>query len=258
VVVFPARDFLSIAGFGMADLQVVVRRRSADNTKDVIVGTVRGKTVATMENPDDPFFEVNHVGAYCWSGQTPDIREGDNIDVFPVVNGAFTGQGQTQRVLDVKITGPATVQTGPNNEQLVVVSGTKPADFPLERVEHRFVNRMFKDDPASRIGRRDIRATLAGAALPNITGGLGLIEAVTDQPTQWRAVYRGLNDAERTHALAAASGVSAWQSETTNPEAQFGLTIFEFGEHGGPAQGCVAPPENGTLWIDLPAYPPAQ
>lgn len=257
-VVFPARDFVNVEGYARdTELQLVVRRRSADNTKDVIVGTARGKTVTLMEAPDLPFFEVNHVGAYCWSGQTPDIREGDKLDVFPIINGAFDPvvRGQTQTVIGVKITGAAAVEVDGSGQSLVVVRGTKPATFPIERMEHGFVNRLFKDDPASRIARRDIRANSTGAALPNIPGGTGTL-SLDGSDTQWKAVYRGLIGVEITHALAAANSISAWQSETVTPEAQFGLTIFELGEGGGPAQGCVAPRENGTLWIDLPQYPP--
>ena len=93
-----------------------------------------------------------------------------------------------------------------------------------------------------------------GAALPNIPTATGIL-SLDGSDTQWKAVYTGLNAVERTHALAAANSISAWQSETVVPEAQFGLTIFEFGEGGGPAQGCVAP--RGELFIDLPVYPPA-
>ncbi len=32
--------------------------------------------------------EVNHPGGVCWSGQTPDLRDGDRLDVFEVVNEA--------------------------------------------------------------------------------------------------------------------------------------------------------------------------
>jgi hypothetical protein len=257
-VVFPARDFVNVEGYARdTELQLVVRRRSADNTKDVIVGTTRGKTVTLMEAPNLAFFEVNHVGAYCWSGQTPDIREGDKLDVFPVINGRFDPivGGQTQTVIGIRVTGPAVVELDANNQPVVVVRGTKPATSPLQQMEHGFVNRNFKDDLASRIGRRDIRATAVGSALPNIPGGTGLL-VLDGSDTQWKAVYTGLNDAERGHALAAASSISAWQSETAVPEAQFGLTIFEFGEGGGPAQGCVAP--RGELFIDLPVYPPVQ
>ena len=160
---FPARDFVNIEGYPRdTELQVVVRRRSADNTKDVIVGTVRGKTVTLMEAPNLPFFEVNHVGAYCWSGQTPDIRDGDKLDVFPVISGRFDPKSEVRRRLSSasKITGAAVVELDGNNQPVVVVRGTKPATFPLQQMEHGFVNRHFKDDPQSRIGRRDIRAIL--------------------------------------------------------------------------------------------------
>ena len=230
VTVFPERDFVSIDKFPAGtDLQVVVRRGSSSAP---VVGTARGTVGRTG------VFEVNHPGGVCWTGQTPDIKPGDWIDVFTVVNGSFSS-GQKQRVIDTTIKKPAYV-----NSSVVKVEGftltapdasNKQTAFPLRLTEQRIIN---PDFTTTRIGRRDIRADLTGGRVGNIAGVTGTLTALGGG--KWEAVYRGLFSSEQQLAVAGQSRAMAWHSVDANG-VRFGMTIFEFGEFGGPGMGgCPA------------------
>lgn len=229
VTVFPERDFISIEGFAAgAELQVVVRRGTSTTP---VIGTARGLV------PKGGVFEVNHPGGVCWTGQTPNILAGDMIDVFPVVNGAYS-PGQTQRVIDVKVIKPAFINA--SGEIRVNGTGTNNGEaLPLRLMEQRIINPDFND---TRIGRRDIRADISGGRVENIRGATGTLLRTGAVPsTEWRAIYTGLNDAEKQLAIAGQSRAMAWLSTNGNGD-RFGLTISEFGETGGPGMaGCPAP-----------------
>lgn len=229
VTVFPERDFLSIEGFAAGtELQVVVRRGTSATP---VIGTARGLV------PRGGVFEVNHPGGVCWTGQTPNILAGDMIDVFPVVNEAYA-PGQTQRVIDVKVVKPAFINA--NGEIRVNGTGTNNGEpLPLRLMEQRIINPDFND---TRIGRRDIRADTGGGRVENIRGATGTLLRTGAVPsTEWRAIYTGLNDAEKQLAIAGQSRAMAWLSTNGNGD-RFGLTISEFGETGGPGMGgCPGP-----------------
>ena len=231
VTVFPERDFISIAGFDAnTELQVVVRR---GNSNAPVVGTARG-TVGRNR-----VFEVNHPGGVCWTGQTPDIKPGDWIDVFTVVNDRFNF-GQTQRVIDTVIKKPAEINNG-----LVKVEGVsltapdannKQSAFPLRLTEQRIINPDFKENL---VGRRDIRADINGGRVGNLPGVTGTLTALGGGG-KWAAVYRGLTPAQQQLAVAGQSRAMAWHSTNGNGD-RFGMTISEFGELGGPGiNGCPA------------------
>lgn len=230
VTVFPERDFVSIDKFPVGtDLQVVVRRGSSSAP---VVGTARG-TVGRSG-----VFEVNHPGGVCWSGQTPDIVPGDWIDVFTVVNGSFSF-GQKQQVIYTTIKKSAYINNG-----VVKVEGfsltapdanSKQTAFPLRLTEQRIIN---PDFTTTRIGRRDIRADVNGGRVGNITGVTGTLTAKGNG--EWEAVYRGLLPNEQQLAVAGQSRAMAWHSADVTGN-RFGMTIFEFGEVGGPGiSGCPA------------------
>ena len=236
VTVFPERDFISIAGFPEgADVQVVVRRGSSSTP---VVGTARGLVGR------GGLFEVNHPGGVCWTGQTPNIAAGDSIDVFRVVDMGFSA-GQTQRVIDTKITTTAFV-TATGELQIngrTVDASEAPA--PLRLTEQRIINPDFKD---TRIGRRDIRADTDGGRVENIPGATGTLVR-TSTGGEWRAIYTRLNAAEQQLAIAGQNRAMAWLSTNANGD-RFGMTIFEAGEAGGPGFGGC--PAAGSASIAIP------
>jgi hypothetical protein len=229
VTVFPERDFVSIAGFPVTtELQVVVRR---GNTDKPVIGTARGIVGRSG------IFEINHPGGVCWTGQTPNILPGDMVDVFVVYQGQFNS-GQTQQVIDARVTKPAFI----NNNGEIRVNGTAIKDgapLPLRFMEQRIINPDFAN---TRIGRRDIRADTNGGRVDNVPGGAGnLLRTGDNTSNEWRAVYTGLSDAEKQLAIAGQSRAMAWLSTNANGD-RFGLTISEFGEVGGPGMGgCPLP-----------------
>jgi hypothetical protein len=238
VTVFPERDFISIDGFAPGtQLQVVVRRGTNDKP---VIGTARGSVTK------GGLFEVNHPGGVCWTGQTPDIQAGDFIDVLALTNGSVPS-GQTQRVIDAKVTKPAFITV--NGE--IRVNGTAKTEtgepMPLRLMEQRIIN---PDFAATRIGRRDIRADTSGGRVQNVPGGIGDLQRTGVSPsTEWRALYTGMNDAEKQLAVAGQSRAMAWLSTNANGD-RFGMTISEFGEVGGPGiSGC---PAAGNTAIAIP------
>jgi hypothetical protein len=237
VTVFPERDFISIDGFDPGtELQVVVRRGT---TETPVIGTARGIVAR------GGVFEVNHPGGVCWTGQTPNILPGDFIDVFRVANGAFSA-GQTQQVIDAKVAKPAFINADGNirvNGNAATVNGEPLA---LRFMEQRVINPDFAD---TRIDRRDIRADTSGGRVDNVPGGAGnLLRTGVSPSTEWRAIYTGLNDAEKQLAVAGQSRAMAWLSTNSNGD-RFGLTISEYGETGGPGMGGCPAPGNASIAI---------
>ncbi|MFC5512234.1 hypothetical protein ACFPOU_13995 [Massilia jejuensis] len=236
VTVFPERDFISIDGIDPGtELQVVVRRGTTDKP---VIGTARGIVAA------GGVFEVNHPGGVCWTGQTPNILPGDLIDVLKVANGTFVS-GQTQRVIDAKVTNPAYINADGN----IRVNGTATDNgvaLPLSFMEQRIIN---PDFTTTRIGRRDIRADINGGRVDNVPDGAGnLLRTGVSPSNQWRAVYTGLNATEKQLALAGQNRIMAWLSTNDNGD-RFGLTISEFGEVGGPGMGACPAPGNASIAI---------
>jgi hypothetical protein len=235
VVVFPERDFISIAGFPAGtELQVVVRRGTNDKP---VIGTSRGIV------GKGGVFEVNHPGGACWTGQTPNIQAGDMVDVFNILT---PGVGQTQRVIDTKVTKPAFINATTGEVRVtgnaMNIDGTR---FPLRLMEQRIINPDFVN---TRIGRRDIRADINGGRVQNIAGGRGDLDGTAANLGDWRAIYTGLNDAEKLIAVAGQSRAMAWLSTNNNGD-RFGLTISEFGEVGGPGMGGCPSPGNNSIAI---------
>ena len=236
VIVFPERDFVSITGFPAGtELQVVVRRGTNSTP---VIGTARGLVGS------GGLFEVNHLGGVCWTGQTPNIQAGDFIDVFRVANLAFSS-GQTQRVMDAKVTKTATI-TAAGEVRVTGTASDNGAALPLGSMEQRIIN---PDFVATRIGRRDIRADTSGGRIGNVPNSAGSLLRTNAASNEWQAIYTGLNDTEKQLAVAGQNRAMAWLSTNANGD-RFGLTIFEFGEVGGPGMGgCPAP---GSTAIAIP------
>ncbi|MGX4642414.1 hypothetical protein [Massilia sp. SYSU DXS3249] len=238
VTVFPERDFISIEGFAPGtELQVVVRRGTSDTP---VIGTARGIVAR------GGVFEVNHPGGVCWTGQTPNILPGDLVDVLALAGGSFSA-GQTQRVIDAKVTKGAFVTTDGLNIRVNGTATDNGQPLPLRFMEQRIINPDFAN---TRIGRRDIRADIDGGRVDNVPGGTGTLLRTGDSlSNEWRAVYKGLNATEMQLALAGQNRIMAWLSTNGNGD-RFGLTISEFGEVGGPGMsGCPAP---GNAAVAIP------
>jgi hypothetical protein len=254
---FPARDFVGAEGWPVGtDLQIVVRRadpNNPNNANGVIVGTARGTTYLFR---GVSMLEVNHPGGVCWSGQTPDLRDGDRLDVFEVVNNQFV-RGQTQRIIGVKVTGIPTIEPDPANPNasVLVVRGTKPADQPLERMAYEIVNPDFRDlPPPDTLKDRVIGADTAGGRVRYDNGTITTNHflELDGSDTQWKATFRGLSATLMQYAIRGASSISAWLASDPNPavEAAYGLTIFEYGETNGPGMGGC--PSTGGFTIPIP------
>ncbi|HLL75602.1 MAG TPA: chitobiase/beta-hexosaminidase C-terminal domain-containing protein [Pyrinomonadaceae bacterium] len=226
IVVFPERDFVSLEGFHANSMTINVLRNG------VTVGAALNVT------PDIAgVFEVNHPGAACWVGQTPDIRPGD------VVRATYT------------FTDPVTFQTSVIAEQTTVanVTAERPIDMgggtvivhgtaqdaagnplPIGQVEQRLVNGGDRFDFNG--GRRTLRANSVGA-------DDGTLAYDAPGSVNWTATYTNLGAADVRRAMEAESR-GYWLGR--DPAALNELTIFELGADvvGGPATpSCTAPPE---------------
>jgi hypothetical protein len=198
VTVFPVRDFVSIQGFPEGpELQVVVRRGTSAFP---VVGTARGIVGKSG------LFEVNPPGGVCWTGKTPNIGPCDSIDVFEVVSSGFSA-GQTQRMIDAKITRTAFVNANGNLRVNVTAVDASGLPLALSFIEHHIIN---PDCVNTRIGRRDIRADINGGRVDNIPGTSGNLLRTTTTDIPWRAIYRGLNATEQPLAVVGQSRAMAW------------------------------------------------
>lgn len=259
VVVFPERDFVSVAGFTAGqNLEVVVRRPG--------VGVV-GSSVGVVGR--DGVFEVNHPGGEVWTGQTPDIEPGDMVDVVqfddPDGSVAATGAapggkngdevvtgGETQRTINVTANPAVRNNNGtPNNrnDDRLVIRGTAVdaaapgGRVPLDKLEQRIIQPELNN---TRIGRRDIRADSQGGRVENVPGGSGRLVYDSATSTNWTATYRGLNNNEIRLALEGQVRILSWLAADAAGE-RFGITIFEVGEQGGPGMGGAPPAGDEAL-----------
>lgn len=242
VVTFSERDMVVAEGYAPGtNIEIVVRRPNVNNAGSKIIGSTRGVTGR------DGLFEVNHPGGGIWTGQTPNIKPGDIVDVLqyndndPAVQGdeVVTG-GETQRTMDV--TAEAAFINAAGNVQIdgtaVNPNGTR---IPLDQLEQRIIN---PDFTTTSIGRRDIRATSEGGRVGDQPASSASLRYVAKG--QWRAVYTGLTGPEKQLALEGQTRIMSWLSADTAGD-RFGLTIFEVGETGGPGMGGASPAGNESL-----------
>ena len=238
IEVFPARDMIAIDGYS----------EQAGKTATFSVtrgGQVVGSAVGTVDSSG--FLEVNHPGGVCWGAGTslkvtPDIQAGDEVKV-DFSDGTWDGS----KVVDVEATG-VVIDEGSNSLTIngrygpgVDMPGTDlvadPGKFGIEIVNPDMRN-------GSAIGERAIgwpvdEAPTGHTVEGSVTG--------TDAAGGTFSVKYGFQNAADLE-LANAGSITAlsWLAEpdpALGVEAQFGLTLNEFYEAGGPGMGgCPAGP----------------
>ncbi len=231
ISVFPMRDFLGVGGWGVgAEMNVRVIRDG------VQIGSAGPLTLAEDAELNG-FAEVNHPGGFCWNGVTPNLIAGDRVEAVDA-----DGDGEFVVVQNVEVTQPATkVDADGDGERDDVVArgmasnveGTGRIDPSL--VEQRVINPDLKD---TTVGRRDVRA-IFGDGLADGVETLGEIKwdnpaDVTDP--RWTATYLNLGGAVADLVEAGQSRMLAWE-RTDAAANRIGMTLWEYGEVGGPGMG---------------------
>ncbi|HYO39331.1 MAG TPA: Ig-like domain-containing protein [Nocardioidaceae bacterium] len=233
--VFPMRDFLGIGGWGVGkEMSVKVIRDG------VQIGSAGPMTLAA-DLELDGFAEVNHPGGVCWNGVTPNIVAGDRIEAVDA-----DGNGEFTVVQNVEVTKPATKvdADGDGAEDDIVAQGIAANLDGTGRmnpslVEQRVINPDLKD---TTVGRRDVRA-IFGDGLADGVETLG--EITWDSPANaadphWTATYLNLGEDIATLVEAGQSRMLAWE-RTDAADNRIGMTLWEYGELGGPGMGgCPA------------------
>jgi hypothetical protein len=230
IIVFPARDFVHLDGYAASDLVTVkIMRRGFE------VGTTLPFHPDQLDPTTGKFMaDINHLGAPCWDGTTPDIGPGDVVQVL-----TGPGAGDQTPTSGVTVTSPAT-ETAPGSGT-VVMTGTAPdatapgGRTPIDQLNSRIIakKQLFSN------GKRLLRADSIGAKG-------GTIAYDTPTGTTWTATFTGLNtvaaDGVRDADKAVTQGESRGQWLGRVPLAVSENTIFEWNVPGGPAAGCNAAP----------------
>jgi hypothetical protein len=217
--VFPSRDFVHVEGYDPGQRVTVTVHHDPSLISSLSNAGQDASATGTVGS--DGIFEVNHVGATCWTSFTPDIRPGDTVSVKDAASNLELDSMVVQNVA-----GGRPMQTAPDT---VVVHGTaQNADGSRPGVAalgSRLINptRFFANG-----GKRNLNA-------PSLTyDGAG---------TAWTATYAGLNAADIATALSADASAT-W---TVNSVAGTPLeaTAHETGANAiaGPTTGCSAPLE---------------
>lgn len=229
ITVFPERDMVEVAGFAAGSRVDINVFYPGSNTPYASAKNV------LVENDEDGIgvAEVNHPGGACWGGSfTPDIRPGQRVQVV----GGGAPQAQDTRVLNVTAT-----KATPLGTNQMVVTGTKAAAIPINRVEQRMIEPALDDTD---VGRRDVRA-------PDRPGPYTSNIRVTNAAgTQWQATYTFDTPATRDVAVGGQTRVLAW--EATVADERQGLTIYEEDEINGPGMGGCPPAQD----VAAPDTPP--
>lgn len=240
IVIFPERDFVALEGYeSKAGQQATVTVLRG--------GEVSGQSVGTV-GAGDPSLEINHPGGVCWNQEiapgirvTPNIKPGDTVRVQFRDGTTVTGS-DSARTQAARVTGFST----PGTNQLVV-NGRIGANVNPNFVEQRVIN---PDLGPTAVGRRDIRAPeRAGPYTSSLTfsPGTGARSFTATYTFRNAANEDGVQFTATEMRDIAAEGqmrVLAWMDQTPGGDRQ-GITIYEFGELGGPGfGGCPAGPEN--------------
>lgn len=239
IEVFPTRDMVAVTGYTAQ----AGKRATFSLIRD---GAVVGKAVGTVDGTG--FLEVNHDGGICWGAGsdiqvTPDVQAEDEIRV-DFSDGHYDGA----KVSDVEVlevvrddsrrTLTLTGRYGAGVDMPGADLLTDPGRFAVEIVNPDMRN------ASSRVGERAIGwptdkpttgYTVAGSTTGTDATGGGFTVTYTFETTA------DLELAARGEVIAL-----AWQGvpdPATGIEAQYGLTLAEFGEAGGPGMpGCPAGP----------------
>ena len=222
IFVFPERDFVSAEGYDPSQtvtINVLRKVVTNDGTNDVISFVTVGAAQNLTPNAEG-LVEVNHPGAACWEGQTPDIRPGDIVRVT-------TAAGVADQTTTADVIGERPVKINPFT---VVVHGSaqdaQGNPLPIAQLEHRLLNpNRFSND------RRTLRAPGDGTIAYDAPGSIN-----------WTAVYTNLSAADIAKAVASES-LSMWLG--TNPAAENEGTVYEVGNltFGGTQAPCTVASE---------------
>jgi hypothetical protein len=222
VFVFPERDFVSVEGYDSTQtvtINVLRKVVTNDGTNDVTSFVTIGAAQNLTPNAEG-IVEVNHPGAACWEGQTPDIHPGDIVRVT-------TSAGVADQTTTADVIGERPIKINPFT---VVVHGSaqdaQGQPLPIEQLEHRLLNpNRFSND------RRTLRAP-----------GDGTIAYDAPGSTNWTAVYTNLSAADMTKAVASESH-TMWLG--SNPLLENESTDFEVGSliFGGTQAPCTVASE---------------
>ena len=230
IVSFPERDFVVLDAFDPSTPYTVKVIRNG-----TVIGTAQGTTDSAG------FLEVNHPGGVCWSGSTPNILPEDVIQATPETDAAnqdldpANDNGDATTTANVTVTEPATeVGTDIVIKGVAADAAGNPAD--IDNIESRVINPALVD---TEVGRRDLRAPGGVAGAYTGTFAYDPVDPVTNpRGTNYTATYSGLSPEAREIAV---EGQSRMLAFFPGGAVRQGLTIFEFGELGGPGfGGCPA------------------
>ena len=231
---FPARDFVEVAGLSGGDVVDVELLRAG-----VVVGEARN-IAAFQEAVDGPFIVlVNHPGGTnkCWEGHTPDVLPGD-VFRATVTSGPSAGPAEDATVANVTVTQQAS-SPAPGT---IVVRGTAQTatgePIPLGVLEQRMIK--APGAPAFANGTRRLSAPRDGElSYDTVDNPLGI---------NWTATYN-LIDSDVAKALEAESRIL----HLGDPLAPARITIFETPVAPGPFDPAVCPAFRQGPTIDLTA-----
>lgn len=236
VTAFPARDFVNGDGFQADSLVDVEVWRGAGCNTTLDLSTQPGCALAGYVNdtvPQGGVVEVNHPGAYCWTGSTPDIKAGDTIRFVEKYATPLPGAdlvvgtpddvlyaAQQHTVAGVAVTTAVEVLDAATGT--IRVTGTKDRGVNINDMVHELV--ASTGDPFTGFGSptRIISADTTGLAQGDLVENLDRIS--------WVATYTGLSEHDVIHATTVASNSIVWSPLVPGTE----NTIYEFGEAGGP------------------------
>ena len=231
---FPARDFVEVAGLSGGDVVDVELLRAG-----VVVGEARN-IAAFQEAVNGPFIVlVNHPGGTnkCWDGHTPDVLPGD-VFRATVTSGPSAGPAEDATVANVTVTQQAS-SPAPGT---IVVRGTAQTatgePIPLGVLEQRMIK--APGAPAFANGTRRLSAPGDGElSYDTVDNPLGI---------NWTATYN-LIDSDVAKALEAESRIL----HLGDPLAPARITIFETPVAPGPFDPAVCPAFRQGPTIDLTA-----
>ena len=231
---FPARDFVEVAGLSGGDVVDVELLRAG-----VVVGEARN-IAAFQEAVDGPFIVlVNHPGGTnkCWEGHTPDVLPGD-VFRATVTSGPSAGPAEDATVANVTVTQQASTPA----PGTIVVRGTAQTatgePIPLGVLEQRMIK--APGAPAFANGTRRLSAPGDGElSYDTVDNPLGI---------NWTATYN-LIDSDVAKALEAESRIL----HLGDPLAPARITIFETPVAPGPFDPAVCPAFRQGPTIDLTA-----
>ena len=233
ITTFSSRDFISASGF--ADGTTVDVQVWRNGTQ---VGTANG--LVPQDDPATPQFDgivdVNHPGANCWTGTTPDIQGGDIVKHIEHIPATATTEAQDvieQSVVAGLTLTPTVTVIGADTVQ---VRGTAVdavgAPIPVTDIVHDFISSSANPFDAS--GTRRISADSTGA-----NQGTIVLDPTDPTGATWVATYTGLSAADVDLAVNTATSSISWLGR--NPGAGTEGTSVETGVAPGPQAPCTAP-----------------